>query len=1165
MNKPKPIQETLLFLMKITLFHIILTSFSIVFAHAVDTMGQEILNRKVTIDIESEEFHEALLLISEQTKVKFAYSPELIEHQKKVTLHLKEVKLADVLASLLGSEINYKVVGKRIVLSPVVIPLAEESEGPSINTPASDISLSGTVTDQGGTPMPGVSIVVRGTSNGTTTDTNGKYAINVSGQEDILVFSFIGYATQEVVVGNRTVVDVTLAEDATQLSEVVVTALGIPREAKTLVYATQQVKPAQLTEVRDANNVVNSLQGKIANAVITQGSGGPGSGARIVLRGNRSIQGTNNALIVVDGVPITNGTSSTITSDFGGLQGTDGASNINPDDIESMTILRGASAAALYGSQAGNGVILITTKKGTKDKISVNVNSGVTSEKAFVLPDFQNTYGQGNSGAIIGNSGESWGAKMEGQSFTAYNGEQRSYSAQKDNVKDFFRTGVSWNNSIGISGGSEKMQTYLSYTNNNVKGILPKNDLNRHSFNLRLSNQISRKFSTDAKITYITQDIDNKYETGESALSPPTAIYQIPRNVSLDDARNFETINNIGSVVPTPYPVINPALYQNPYWIVNRTQTDETRDRVMGFVSLKYDITSWLSVSGRANLDKIKDKQERIFYDKTIGLSAPGGAFRTMRIDEMQKWFDVTLAGNNKITESLKIDYRVGGILQDNLYEVVNNNANGLNVTNVFSLNFATNPNYEQRGTQVQTQSVYGQINLAFKESIFLDASLRTEWDSRLPSPYRFSYPSVGLSAILSDLVTFPEAVSFLKLSGNYAEVGNGGLAQLRFNTFTYAQGAGHGFIFRDPTKAIPDLKPEIVKNLEFGIDAKFMENRLGFQFTVYKSNSINQLLKVSLPVGTGYSSQYINAGDIQNKGLELVLNATPIQSALTWDVSFNLGMNRNKVVNLTETVKQFLVVDSGFGRSATPVIREGQSFGDMLGFFWMNTADVYDSDGKFVSHSNEGRPLVTPAGKPLSSITTGDQAVIGNFNPKATLGLTNMFNYKNFSVRLLVDGRVGGTIMDGTEQLLAYNGAPEVTTKFREGGWNLGGVDSDGNSVDATINAQDFWTTASGGRYGSAEFFIYDATNFRVRELSIGYAIPVPSSFVIKSAKLSLVARNLFFLYRGSSKLDIPGIGKRKMSFDPDMALGNGNWQGISYGTLPSTRSIGVNLQLTF
>src|SRR5688572_24740459 len=438
-----------------------------------------------------------------------------------------------------------------------------------------------------GSPLPGVSVLVKSTTTGTTTDTDGRYTIDVPDQSAVLVVSFIGFASQEIEVGTKTVIDVSLLEDVQQLNEVVVTALGISRETKTLVYATEQVKPAQLTEVRDANNVINGLQGKVTNAVITQGSGGPGSGARIVLRGNRSIQGTNNALIVVDGVPINNGTNGTITSDFGGLQGTDGASNINPDDIESMTILRGASAAALYGSQAGNGVIVITTKKGIKDKISLTVNSGVVSEKAFVLPDFQNTYGQGNSGVLNGASGESWGAKMDGQSFTAYNGEQRSYSAQPDNVKDFYRTGVSWNNSIGISGGSEKMQTYLSYANNNVKGILPKNDLNRHTFNLRLSNQISKKFSTDAKITYVLQDIDSRYETGESALSPPTSIYQIPRNVSLDDAKNFATVDNLGSIIPAPYPVINTALYQNPYWIVNRTATNESRDRVMGFVSLR--------------------------------------------------------------------------------------------------------------------------------------------------------------------------------------------------------------------------------------------------------------------------------------------------------------------------------------------------------------------------------------------------------------------------------------------------------------------------------------------------------------------------------------------------------------------------------------------------
>ncbi len=1028
-------------------------------------------------------------------------------------------------------------------------------------------TVSGKVTSAADeTPLPGVSVLVKGTTTGTSTDSNGSFSITVPDNSAVLVLSFIGFTTQEITVGTQTNFNVQMVDDVTELGEVVVTALGIARETKTLVYATQQIKPTELIEVRDANNVINSLQGKITNAVITQGSGGPGSGARIVLRGNRSIQRSNNALIVVDGVPINNGTNGTITSDFGGLQGTDGASDINPDDIESMTILRGASAGALYGSAAGNGVIVITTKKGTKDKISVTVNSGITSEKPFVLPRFQNTYGQGNSGVLNASSGESWGDKLDGRTFTAYNGEERTYSALPDNVKDFYRTGVTLNNSIGVTGGTEKMQTYLSYTNNKIQGIQPLNDLNRHTVTLRVSNQIGKRFKTDAKVTYIAQDIKHKYETGESALGLPITIGQIPRNVSLSDAKDFEDINNVGVPVRALYPVINPALYQNPYWIINRTETNENRDRIMGFITAEFEITDWLHVRGRANMDKILDTQERKFHHGTVGVSGVGGVFNTNAIDVTQKWFDVMVEGNNKITDDLRIDYRVGAILQDNKYSFLFNGANGLNVTNIFSLNFATNPNFFQDASHAQNQAVFGQINLAYKEAIFLDASLREEWASALPPPYSFNYPSIGISAIISDLITLPSAISFLKASGNYAVVGNGGPPQLRNNTFGYSQGAGHGFISRDATKAIPDLKPEKVKNLEFGIDLKIMENRLGLQFTVYKSNSTNQLLKVGLPVATGFSNQYINAGDIENKGLEAVISATPVKSgSLTWDVAFNFGMNRNKVVSLTETVKEFLVVDSGFGRSATPVIREGQSFGDMLGFFWMNTADVYDADGKFVSHSDAGTPLVNATGLPLSSITTGDQAVIGNFNPKATMGLTNSFRYKDFAIRLLIDGRVGGTIMDGTEQLLAYNGAPEITAQHREGGWNLGGQDINGAEVSTAINSQAFWTTASGGRYGTAEFFTYDATNFRVRELSIGYDIPLPGSFPLKSARLSVVGRNLLFLYRGSSKLDIPGLSKRKMTFDPDMSLGNGNWQGISYGTLPSTRSIGFNLQLTF
>jgi hypothetical protein len=407
----------------------------------------------------------------------------------------------------------------------------------------------------------------------------------------------------------------------------------------------------------------------------------------------------------------------------------------------------------------------------------------------------------------------------------------------------------------------------------------------------------------------------------------------------------------------------------------------------------------------------------------------------------------------------------------------------------------------------------------------------------------------VGISAVLNDLMTIPDAISFLKVSGNYAVVGNGGRAQLRNNTYTYQQGAGHGFIARSTTQAIPDLKYELVENLEFGLDMKFLENRLGFMFTVYKSNSSNQLLQVNLPVASGYSRQYINAGDIENKGLEFVLNGTPLSSSskLKWDIQFNLGMNRNTVVELSDDIKRFYL-GGGFGRSATPIVEEGGSYGDLVAYKWM-------------THDNGSR-VVTAGGLPVQST---EQEYIGNFNPKAILGLTNTFNYGRLSLRVLIDGRSGGIIVSGSEMNLAFSGIPEATAMFRDGGLDLNGVDMAGSPVDATITAQQFWTTASGKRYGTGEFFAYDGTNFRVRELSIGYDIPVPSSFVIKNARLSVVARNLFFLYRGSTIMDVPGIGRRKMDFDPDMALGNGNYQGVQYFTLPSTQSVGFNLQLNF
>ncbi|WP_128546466.1 SusC/RagA family TonB-linked outer membrane protein [Larkinella soli] len=1011
---------------------------------------------------------------------------------------------------------------------------------------AQERTVSGTVKDENAQPLGGVNVVIKGTTRGTTTDANGAYQLRANAG-DVLVFGYVGYQRQEVTLGNQSTLDLSLAPDDRTLNEVVITALGIRREAKALTYATQSIKPAQLNEVRDAN-VLNTLQGKIAGAYITQGSGGVGSGSRIVLRGNRSIQGTNNALVVVDGVPINNSTYSIPTSDFGAVAGTDGASNVNPDDIEDVTVLRGASAAALYGSQAANGVILITTKRGKSGRVMVDLNSGVSFDRPFALPRVQNQYGQGVGGQINVEKGESWGAAMTGQTYTNHLGQQRTYSPQPDNIRDFFRTAAGFNNSISVMGGSEKSQTYLSYTNNALQGTVPRNQLMRHTINLRLTNQISSKLSTDAKITYINQGIDNKPRTGEEN-APVMDIYQISRNISLDDAKNYERTDNLGVPTPTAWPSTLASIYQNPYWMINRTSINERRDRVIGFLTGRYQLTPFLSIQARANLDKYFDKNEQSYSQGTVlWASQPGGAFARENIITTQKWFDLILEGKNAITSGIQIDYRVGAILQDSRFERTRSNANGLNIANRFNLNFGSTQTLGDDFSRSQTQSIFGQATISFKDAVFIDASLRNDWASTLPKPHSFQYPSVGVSAILSDLFKMNGALSFLKVNASYAQVGNAASPYLLRTNYSYSQGAGTGFISRDGTQAIGNLKPEITKSLEFGVDARFMDNRLGANLTVYKSNSINQLLTLGLAPASGFSRQYINAGDIQNSGIELVINGTAIRNdRFTWDLTFNLGRNVNKIKRLSPEVKRS-VLAGGYGRSATPVVEEGGSYGDMLTYRWLTNAS-----GQYVV-TNDGRPVATT-----------EQVAIGNFNPKFLMGLTNTFTYKGISLRVLVDGRVGGVVTSGTEMNLASSGIPEVTSSFREGGWILPGVTTTGEQNTKAINAETFWRTVSGGRYGWGEFFTYDATNFRVRELSLGYGIPIKSNQFIKSMRLSFVARNLLWIYRGKSTLDIPGIGKRTMWFDPDINLGNGNFQGVEYGTLPANRTVGLNLKLSF
>ena len=1001
-------------------------------------------------------------------------------------------------------------------------------------------SVRGTVTSSDGEPIIGANVIELGSNNGTVTDLDGNYQLKV-GPNAILEFTYTGYVSQKFTVGTQTIINVTLAEGVA-LSEIIVTALGISRERKSLSYAAQTIQGGQLTQVRDAN-FVNTLQGKVAGLVVTSASSGVGGATRVNLRGNRSIQSSNNALFVVDGVPVDNSTPGQVGNDFGGYNGSDGVANINPDDIESINVLKGAAASVLYGSRAANGVILITTKKGGAGAISVDVNSGAQFDAPLTLPHLQNEYGQGNGGAFGAKASASWGPKMNNQAVIDWTGKAQGMVPQPNNISDFFQIGSSFNNSVGIKGGTDKVQSYFSFTNNQAAGVVPGNSLDRNTINLRISTNLSKKFSTDAKVTYVNQILNNKLRSGEES-SEVMNLYKTPRSIRIEDMQNYES----EAGVPTYW--TSSSIYMNPYWTINRTSADEERTRTTGLVSATYQINDDIKVLARVSLDQYTDKGENTFFNNTLLFAWLGGTYQKSFRQVQERNSELLLIGNKKLNNKVKLSYTFGVADVARKSDFTQTSANGLLVPNKFDLGFARNLAVGTGFIERDLQSVFGSVQVSLNDYLYFDVTARNDWSSTLPAPHSYFYPSLGLTAVLSDMVELPSFISFAKLRGSYTRVGNDAAPYLLTQTYSFSQGGVGGFINRDATQAFGELKPELTTSLEFGFDGRFFDNRMGLDVTFYKTNSINQLLSLPLAPASGFTNQYINAGDIENSGVELTLTGSPIKkNDLTWDVMLNYARNVNAIVALHPDIKQTFI-SSGFVRTAGVLVKEGGAYGDLYADGWARTPS--------------GQLIMDGAGKPLVS---SSQEYLGNFNPKFTLGLNNAFSFGKIRLNVLVDARIGGVMTSGSDASLAFDGSSAITTAYREGGWVLPGVTLSNNEYIPNtypINAETFWTTVSKGRYSWGQVFTYDATNVRIREAAVGYDITINSQYV-KKATLSIVARNLFFLAKGNAIIDIPGIPTRKMWFDPDVNLGAGNYQGVEFGTLPSSRSIGLNLSLSF
>lgn len=973
-------------------------------------------------------------------------------------------------------------------------------------------TVRGTVSSTDGEPLIGVSILEKGTSSGTITDYDGSYEIAVE-EGTALEFSYTGYAPQTIVIGAESTYNVVLREGV-NLDEVVVTALGISREKKSLTYASQEVSGEALTDVKDVN-AINALSGKAAGVFINRNGSGVGGSTRIVLRGNKSLT-DNEPLFVIDGVPMINSRQGDQVNLFGGgIDSGDGISNLNPDDIESMTVLKGASAAALYGSQAANGVILITTKKGKAGSAKINFSTSLLTENAAYRPDLQYSYGQTSEGAEF-----SWGEKVNAS----------------DHVEDFFQTGVNWINSLSISGGNEMMQTYFSYSNTRAKGIVPTNELDRHNFTLtETGNFYDGKLEISGSASFINQEVQNRPASG-LYFNPLTGLYFFPRGLDFTTFQdNFEVFSPDRNFNVQNW-VADRDIQQNPYWILNRNLNTQTRNRIIASLSAKIKLSNWLDLKIRGNKDKALDEvKQQIFASTQATLADANGRYILNRLDNDQTYADAILSANKQL-DNLSINTNIG--MSHRRVEFAQDNFDSkdadLRFANIFSLQNINQPNanFSQDLTRTKLNAAFASVSLGLSSTYYLDATVRNDWASSLPDQ-SFLYYSVGGSVVLSELMN-STSIDFLKLRASYATVGNdvaAYVANARTDNHEISSVTGLNVNRVGPIPGTT-LEPELSKSIEIGLDLRTFNNRLSLDLAYYKTNTTNQFIRISAPAGSGFSQYLVNAGDVQNAGIEAFLGVDLVQGKdFSWNVSLNAAANTNEILELHPALDngEFFINDAGVNSYAM-VIRTGGSFGDIYGRTFAR-----DANGNILLDGGAPQP------------TEGALEFVGNPNPDFMAGLNNTLTFKGVTLRFLIDGRFGGEVMSITEALLDEFGVSQRTADARD----AGGVNVNGTTVDAET-----YYTAVGGRSGITENYVYDATNIRMREVSLGFNLP--KSFTdglgfLQSARLSLVGRNLFFLSNNAP-------------FDPDVTFSTGvGFQGVDVFSLPSTRSFGFNLSLGF
>lgn len=987
-------------------------------------------------------------------------------------------------------------------------------------------TLEGLIKDDSG-PLLGATVIVKNTTRGTTTDMDGKFRLEGLQPGDVLQVTYVGYDPYEVTYTGQTTLDILMTTTANQLNAVVVTAMGIERQSKTLSYAAETVGGDDVADIKSVN-MINALQGKAAGLQITPNSTGAGGSSKILFRGNKSINGSNQPLVVVDGVPLMmNITSEQVNSNWGAQRdGGDAMSTINPDDIASISLLKGASAAALYGAVAANGAIMITTKSAMAGRLAVNVSSNTTIDTPLSLPEFQNTYGA--------NGQYSWGDKLA--------------SKAPDYAEKFFRTGWTTNNSISINGGAEDLRAYFSYGNVTSGGITPENDYSQHTLNAKVGFDLfNDHIKVDFNAKYVNQHISNQ-PAGGFVFNPLVGTYTFPRGGDWNGYKsNFETYNGELNANVQNWVTTTDETNSNPYWLLNRERPVVERNRYEFGGSIKYQIIDGLSLTGRMRYERADEHYVRNHYASSYGNKYTYGKMDDNRYFSEQFYADL-LAQYNHTWDDFSLNATLGTSMMQTrsnnvslLYEqskFVAPGNGGAYYPNIF------NPsNFYMNGTTMglerkRLNSVFGAVTFGFKEALFLDVTARNDWSSALAytDGYSFFYPSVGASLLLNRFVDMGRNIDLFKFRGSYSIVGNDVPVYKTNPRYTYGdQGA------INPPESVPfrTLKPEKTHSFEVGFDGEFFQHRLHVNATYYKTNTKNQYFEVTLPWESGYKSQFVNAGNVQNQGFELTAGwFQDFGNEFTWSTDLNLSYNDNKIIELFDGIQDGVTVSNLGG--AKVILYEGGQYGDL----YVRTLKR-DESGKLVTETPEGADYQIPVN---GGEQNSDLKYMGNMNSKWNMGWNNTFRYKDLTLSMLIDFRIGGKVVSMTEATLDGYGVSERTGRARDRGY----VMREGIKFSNVKAYYDVVGATSFNSVYNVEDYVYDATNVRMREISLGYTFRNLFG-QSKNLTLAFIARNLFFFYK-----DAP--------MDPDVSMGTGNGlQGFDVFNLPTTRSFGLNVKLNF